>query len=51
MEKLDTGNVYEKTRDCYPEWAIGMDGLQAGFNRRGELVAYDYANGYVPRNG
>lgn len=29
--------------DDLPNWAREMDGAQVGYNRKGELVAYDYA--------
>ena len=40
MEKLCTANL------CWgniPEWARGIDCGQVGYNRKGNLVAYDYA--------
>lgn len=49
MEKLDTADAYHRaTLNGYPAWAVGMDGLQGGFNRHGEFVAYDFSSDLLP---
>ena len=43
MEYVACWNARGELRDDLPRWARHMDGAQVGYNRNGELVAYDYA--------
>ena len=48
MEKLDVSDIYNRLGREAPSWTCHMDGLQIGYNRKKELVAYDYAYDLLP---
>lgn len=41
MEYLNCETIY-KEYDSLPDWTIGVDCCQVGYNRKGKLLAYDF---------